>query len=240
MVIIVISSILKSISEDLENKGISQITHYITYILIVTIIMKNFSDIITMVKSSIENLVGFSNSLLPILITLMISSGNIASASILQPIILFIITFIGNFINNILIPIALISVSLGIISNISDRVQIDKLSKFMNSAVVWILGIVLTVFVGVSSLEGSITNGVDALTVKTTKAAVSNFIPIVGKILRRCSRYSYELRKHSKKCSWNCWSNNYFRNMCCTNNKTCNSNGGILLRLCTVPAYCRY
>lgn len=71
--------------------------------------------------------------------------------------------------------------------------QIDKLSKYINTSVVWILGIILTVFVGVSSLEGSITNGVDALTVKTTKAAVSNFIPIVGKILRRRSRYSYEL-----------------------------------------------
>ncbi|MGN1327626.1 MAG: stage III sporulation protein AE [Clostridia bacterium] len=183
MVIVIISSILKSISDDLENKGISQITHYITYILIVTIIMKNFSDIITMIKGSIEDLVAFSNSLLPLLITLMISTGNIASASVLQSIILFIITFIGNFINNILIPITLISVALGIISNISDRVQIDKLSKFINSAVVWVLGIVLTIFVGVSSLEGSITNGVDALTVKTTKAAVSNFIPIVGKIL---------------------------------------------------------
>ena len=57
----------------------------------------------------------------------------------------------------------------------------------------WALGIVLTVFVGVASLEGSITNGVDALTVKTTKAAVSNFIPIVGKILRWCSRNSNEL-----------------------------------------------
>ncbi|CCZ18143.1 stage III sporulation protein AE [Clostridium sp. CAG:780] len=104
----------------------------------------------------------------------------------LQPIILFLITFIGNFINAILIPVILISVSLSIISNISDRVQVDKLAKFINSSVVWILGIALTVFVGVTSLEGSITNGVDALTVKTTKAAVSNFIPIVGKILRRC------------------------------------------------------
>ena len=104
----------------------------------------------------------------------------------LQPIILLIVTFIGNFINTILIPASLISVALGIISNISDRVQVDKLSKYINTSVIWILGIVLTLFVGVSSLEGSITNGVDALTVKTTKAAVSNFIPIVGKILRRC------------------------------------------------------
>lgn len=88
----------------------------------------------------------------------------------------------------ILIPASLISVALNIISNISDKVQVDKLSKFINTSIVWVLGIVLTIFVGVSSLEGSITNGVDALTAKTTKATVSNFIPIVGKILRRCGR----------------------------------------------------
>lgn len=111
----------------------------------------------------------------------------------LQPIILLIITFIGNFINVILIPVTLISIAFNIISNISDKVQIDKLAKYINTSVVWVLGIVLTIFVGVSSLEGSITNGVDALTVKTTKAAISNFIPIVGKILRRCSRHSNEL-----------------------------------------------
>lgn len=193
MVIIIISSVLRSITDGLENKSVSQITYYITYILIVTIVMKNFSDIINMVKASIDNLVAFTNCLIPLLITLMITTGNIASAGMLQPIILWIISFIGNFINVVLVPASLISVALSVISNVSDRVQIDKLSKYINTTVVWVLGIVLTIFVGVSSLEGSITNGVDALTVKTTKAAVSNFIPIVGKILRRCRRHGYEL-----------------------------------------------
>lgn len=193
MVIIIISSVLRSITDGLENKSVSQITYYITYILIVTIVMKNFSDIINMVKASIDNLVAFTNCLIPLLIILMITTGNIASAGMLQPIILWIISFIGNFINVVLVPASLISVALSVISNVSDRVQIDKLSKYINTTVVWILGIVLTIFVGVSSLEGSITNGVDALTVKTTKAAVSNFIPIVGKILRRCSGHGYEL-----------------------------------------------
>ncbi|PWM76315.1 MAG: hypothetical protein DBY41_12050 [Clostridium sp.] len=193
MVIIIISSVLRSITAGLENKSVSQITYYITYILIVTIVMKNFSDIINMVKASIDNLVAFTNCLIPLLITLMITTGNIASAGMLQPIILWIISFIGNFINVVLVPASLISVALSVISNVSDRVQIDKLSKYINTTVVWTLGIVLTIFVGVSSLEGSITNGVDALTVKTTKAAVSNFIPIVGKILRRCSGHGYEL-----------------------------------------------
>ena len=183
-VIVIISSILKSITENLENTKVSNIVHYVTYILIVTIVMENFSNIINLCKNSIDNLVAFSNSLIPLLITLMITTGNIASASLLQPIILFIITFIANFVNKIIIPITLISISLSVISNVSDRVQLDKLSKFINSTIIWILGIVLTIFVGVSSLEGSITNGVDGLTVKTTKAAVTNFIPFVGKILR--------------------------------------------------------
>ena len=74
LVIIVIHSILKSISEGLENKSISQITYYVQYILIVTLIMKNFADVLQMVKTSIQNLVGFMNSLVPLLITLMLTT----------------------------------------------------------------------------------------------------------------------------------------------------------------------
>lgn len=147
LVIIIIHSILKSISEGLENKNVAQITYYVQYILIVTLIMANFSDILQMVKTSIQNLVGFMNSLVPLLITLMLTTGNFASAGILEPIILFIITFIGNFITTILLPFVLISTALAIISKVSSRIQVDKLSKFFNSTVVWTLGVVLTLFV---------------------------------------------------------------------------------------------
>lgn len=183
IVIIVIHSMLKSVSENLENKSISQITYYVQYILIVTIVMSNFADIIQLAKNTIQNLVGFSYSLLPILMTLMVTTGSIASASVVQPILLFLITFIGNMITTFLLPLILVGTALGIVSKISDKVQIDKLSKYFKSSVVWMLGIVLTIFVGVLSLEGSLTSSVDGLTAKTAKAAVSNFIPVVGKIL---------------------------------------------------------
>lgn len=183
IVIIIIHSILRSISEGLENKSISQITYYVQYILIVTLIMSNFADVLDMVRTSIQDLVGFMNNLIPILITLMLTTGNIVSANLLQPIILFIITFIGNFITAIIIPFVLVSTALGIVSNISDRIQINKLAKFFNSTVIWILGIVLTLFVGIVSVEGSMSSTVDGVTAKTAKAAVSTFIPVVGKIL---------------------------------------------------------
>ena len=183
LVVIVIHGILKSITDNLENNNISQIIYFVQYILIVTLIMSNFTDIIELVKETTNNLVGMINVLIPLLLTLMIYTGSIATSTIIEPIILFAINFIGNTIQNILLPIMLIIVVFSIISKISQKVQIENLSKFLKSGVIWFLGIVLTIFVGIVSLEGTLSSSVDGITAKTAKAAVSSVIPVVGKVL---------------------------------------------------------
>lgn len=183
LIIIVIHSILKSISESLEDDNISKIIYYVQYILIVTIIMSNFSQIIELVKNTASNLVGFMNSLIPILIVLMTYTGTAITSSIVQPILIFMINFIGNIIQTILIPLVLVIAVLSIVSKISEKIQIVKLTKFFKSSVTWFLGVILTLFVGILSLEGTLTSSVDGITAKTTKAAVSSLIPVVGKIL---------------------------------------------------------
>lgn len=161
LVIIVIHSILKSISESLENEGISKLIYYAQYILIITIILANFSDIVKMVQDTTINLVAFMNMLVPMLITLMVSTGSIVTSGMIEPIILFMINFIGNMIQDIIIPIIMIFAALVILSKISDQIKIDKLTKFFKSGIVWFLGIILTVFVGVVSLEGTLSSSVD-------------------------------------------------------------------------------
>lgn len=183
LAIVVIHSILKSVSESLENDTISKLIYYVQYILIVTIVMMNFLDIVQVVKDTCNNLIGFMNILIPLLISLMIYTGSITTSGVLEPIILFLINFIGNIIQTLIIPIVLIFTSLIVISKISNNVQIDKLSSFLKSGVVWFFGIILTVFVAVISLEGTLSSSVDGITAKTTKAVVSSAIPVVGKIL---------------------------------------------------------
>ena len=183
MIIVVIHSILKAISENLGNENVSKIAYYIEYILIITLIMTNFSSIITEMKTAVQSLTGFANSLIPLMITLMITTGNVVSSGMLQPILLLLVTFISNFMTNILIPIALVATALGIISKISDQAQVGKLSKFLNSSMVWILGTVLTLFVSVTSLEGGLTSSIDGVTAKAAKTAISSVVPVVGSIL---------------------------------------------------------
>ncbi len=183
MIIVIIHSILKAISENLGNENVSKIAYYIEYILIVALIMTNFSNIITEMKLAVQNLTSFANTLIPLMITLMITTGNIVSSGMLEPILLLIITFISNFMTNILIPIVLVSTALGIISKISDQAQVGRLSKFLNSSMVWILGTVLTLFVSFTSLQGGLTSSIDGVTAKAAKTAISSVVPVVGSIL---------------------------------------------------------
>lgn len=183
LIIVLIHSLLKAITEGLENNGVTKIVYYVEYILIVTIIMSNFSEILKNITETIENLVGFSRILIPLLMSLMLYTGSIATTSVVEPILLFLIEFIANFINVLIIPMISVITVLIIVSKITDKVQIAKLAGFLKSSIIWGLGLVLTLFVGVLSLEGSLTSSVDGITAKTTKAAVSSLIPVVGKIL---------------------------------------------------------
>ena len=183
LIIVLIHSVLKSISDNLNNKSVAQITYYVQYILIATVIMTNFSNIISLTKEAVGNMISFIQLLFPLLMTLMLASGSVVSVNLVQPIILFIINLISNIFQSIIIPIILVGTALAIVSKISDRIQIDKLSKFLKSSSVWVIGILLTIFVGVLSIEGTLGSSVDGITAKTAKAAVSSFIPVVGKVL---------------------------------------------------------
>ena len=181
--IVIIHSILKSIGENLGNDSTAQIAYFIEYILIITIIIGNFANIITSVQNTISNLVGFMNTLVPMLIALIVATGQVASGTILQPILIFAVVFIGNIINLIILPIITVTMILNIASNLSDKIQIGNLANFFKSSVTWFLGFVITIFVGLLSLEGTLTSSVDGLTIKGIKSAASTFIPVVGKAL---------------------------------------------------------
>ena len=183
LIIIIIHSILVQISESLGNKDISNVAYFVEYILIITVVLGNFSSTILVLKETITNMIGFTNSLVPLLLTLMLTTGAFVSAGVIKPILLILINFIGNFILDFILPLTIIGTVLGIVSGLTDKIKINKIAKFLKSTGVWILGIIMTLFVTVLSLEGSITETVDGVTAKTTKAAVSTIVPVVGKIL---------------------------------------------------------
>ncbi|MBR3325402.1 MAG: stage III sporulation protein AE [Clostridia bacterium] len=182
-IVVIINSILKAISENLGNQSVSKIAFFIQYIIIVTLLMKNFSDILESIKIAVQNLSSFSTILIPLLTMLITATGNLTTSSLIEPILLSMVTFISSLITNIIIPIILVSTALGIISKFSEQVKVERLSKLLNKGTVWILTTVLGIFIGIASLESGLTGNVDNLTKKAGKSIISTAVPVVGGIL---------------------------------------------------------
>lgn len=183
LLIIIIYGLMKNISENLGNNQTGKIGHFVQIIILITALMEVYTHILQIIKETLETISSFTYMLLPLFISLSISTGNITAATGIQSVILVSINIITTFINQILIPIIIVATVIGIISNISDEVHMNRLSKYMKSTIIWILCIFLTIFTCVLSLESNLGQGIDQFTSKTTKTAVSTFVPVVGKIL---------------------------------------------------------
>lgn len=179
-IIILIISVISALELE-EKSDVTKIAHLACFFALATITISNFIEIIDIFKNTVSVLTTIMQVVSPFLMGVLIATGSITSTGIIQPILLFIASSVGFIINYIIIPFISISVALNVISSVSDSLKFNKLSKIFTSSSLWIIGVVFTIFLGVLSLETSLSGSVDALAVKTTQAAVSNFVPVVGK-----------------------------------------------------------
>ena len=181
--VIIICSVLKNILDSLKVSNAGKNVYFVQYFVLVILIVNAFVPILKFTVEAINRIISFMNMLIPLLITLILSTGNIVTTSMMEPVLVISMNFIANFINSFVVPFCLISFVISVISNLLGKIKLEKISKILRNVIVWTLGILLTVFTALLSLESNITSSVDGLAGKTTKAAVSGFIPVVVKIM---------------------------------------------------------
>lgn len=179
-IIVVIMAVLSNL--ELEKKSeITKIAHLACFIVIATITIATFVDTAKMLTKVVHTQTTLMQVISPFLLAVLIATGKITTTGIIQPLLLFLASFVGCVITYFVIPLLSISVAFNVICSISENIKLEKMSKIFSSVSLWTVGVVLTVFLGVLSLETSLSTSVDSLGVKTTQAAVSNFVPVVGK-----------------------------------------------------------
>lgn len=179
--IVIICSLLKSLQDAFSDESISQVAFYACYALIVMVLSKSFIISISVAKDVIMNISNFMSALLPILITMIGLSGGVTQAATLDPIVLAAVVFIPKIYSNIIIPMILMGFVLEFANNLSTEHKITNLCGLFKQCTLWFQGIIITVFIGLLTIRGITSSTIDAVTLKTAKFAVDNFIPIVGK-----------------------------------------------------------
>lgn len=183
IVICIVCSLLKNLEDAFSNNSISYVAYFACLSTMVIIIAKSFYIGIDVAKSTIEGINNFMYALIPVLMTLLASVGGITQAAFFDPIIIAILNIGVTVISKIIIPLIIMSFVLNFVNNISDDYKISNLSSFIKNSVIWIQGIVMTVFVAFLTIRSITSKAMDEVTLKTAKFTVDTVIPVVGKSL---------------------------------------------------------
>ena len=86
LVLALLSSIIKSLDNSFSSSGVSTVTNYIVFIMVVTLTLVSFKDILALCYSTIENIIGLVNVIIPIMISLLVLVGFPITSTALNPI----------------------------------------------------------------------------------------------------------------------------------------------------------
>lgn len=178
----VFSMILQQIQTAFENNSVSKVAYAVTYLVIFILAINSFYSAMNYAKDAISSMVHFMMALIPLILALMATTGSVTSVSLFHPLIIFLVHTSGVFIYSVIFPLLFFSAILGIVSAFSDQYKVTQLSDLLRNVGVGLLGIFLTIFLGVVSVQGATSAIVDGVTIKAAKFVTGNFVPIVGRM----------------------------------------------------------
>jgi len=182
IILAVMSAILKIFHDSFKSESISKTVELLIFLVLAVLLLNSFQEAIEIVLNTLESIETFINSLIPILISLLVSLGAVTSASIFQPVTFLLISSLTTGIRNIIMPMILISMVLTIVNNISDEFDISRLAGLFKEYSMALLSFGFSILFSGILLQGGFAAISDSLTLRTAKFLSGRFIPVVGGI----------------------------------------------------------
>ena len=117
---------------------------------------------------------------IPVLAGVTAAGGHTASAAVFSAVALTAIQVLSRVISSVVIPLAGCIIGITAAGSIDPDLNLDWLCEGIKKFVVWGLGLIMTLFLGLLSVQSLITASADNAAMKTLKYAVSSAVPIVG------------------------------------------------------------
>ncbi|MBS4209636.1 stage III sporulation protein AE [Bacillus sp. FJAT-50079] len=182
MLLTIFSAFLQSLQTSFENGAVSKVAYSIIFIVLIIVALNSFRVAADYAIGAIDTMSQFILALIPLVLALIASSGGLASSAFFHPILLFLIHTSGIVIKNVVLPLLFLSTLLNITSSLSSQFKVTQLSGLLQKASIGVLGVFVTVLLGVLSVRGAAAAVADGVAIKTAKFVAGNFVPVVGRM----------------------------------------------------------
>ena len=178
----IFSMFLQSMQNAFEKSTISKVAYSIIYMVLVILALNSFHIVISYTNETIGTMISFVLALVPLLLALIAASGGVISAAFFHPVILFLMNSSGLIMQYIILPLLFLATLLSIVSTMSEQYKVSQLAALLRNWSIGLMGLFLTVFLGVISVQGASAAVTDGVAIKTAKFVTGNFIPVIGRM----------------------------------------------------------
>lgn len=176
----ILIGLLTNISSSFSENASSKLGALVCSLIIIVLCMRDFMNVYNLCADSVTLMVRTMQVLLPIMIPLLIAMGGVTAGGILNPVIMGAITILSTVVLSCIMPAVFISCVFFLINSLSEKDYIRKLAKFLRGFAIFLMGLTVTVFSGLTSIQGIVAKTADGMLIKTAQYSIDNFIPIVG------------------------------------------------------------
>ncbi|UOF90117.1 stage III sporulation protein AE [Fodinisporobacter ferrooxydans] len=177
-----LAALLTTMQSAFESNMVSKLSYYVCYMVLIVLAITSFNTAIGYAKQAIQTMVDFMAAMIPMMLTMLASVGNITTVTLFHPLMAFIINITSAVVLYVVFPLLFFSAILNIVSGLSDSFKFSNLAGLIRTVSLTLLGVLFMFFLGIISVEGAIGTVTDSYSIKAAKFLASNFIPVVGKM----------------------------------------------------------
>ncbi len=183
LLLAVAAALLKSLQGAFGSHEVARLTEAVVFFVLLGIAIGSFSLALKIGREAIDSMVNFMLALLPVLLTLMASLGHVTSAALFHPLIIVAVNVMASLVRNVFFPLILFATILYLLNHFSPDFKINRLANLLKDASIWGIGLMLTIFVGITGVQGVAGSIGDAVSLRTAKFMTGAFIPVVGRAM---------------------------------------------------------
>lgn len=180
LLVCVMIGLLTSLSNSFGNKAVSSLGTMVCSLIIITLCIGSFYQTYESCCQTMDLMTKTMGILLPVMIPLLLSMGGLSSGSIMDPVIIGSVTGFNFIMQHIVLPLVFLSAIFILINSITETDYIKKLSVLLRRAGLFITGLTITIFSGITAIQGIVTKSADGILINTARFSIDNFVPIIG------------------------------------------------------------
>lgn len=178
--IIMLYALLNSFKSGFNDGSYERVFSVVSVICISSAIIMPIAQMITKAAELIKQISSFILSFVPVYVGIITASGKPISAVSYSVSLIGAVQVISRIAAVVLVPLLAVYLAFCLIGATSTQISIDGIARSVKNAVIVSLGFLMTVFVGLLTIQGIVASSSDTVTTKATKFAISTFLPVVG------------------------------------------------------------